>query len=314
MAAFPLTVSYPSFIAVRYTTSAAIAQNGTFTLPYPAGTNVGSFSGARASAAFIEGLAVQAYSAETIAPNNSGLLGNIPPLFTLAYGASITFTWLGATPIPANTSIQLQLQLIGVDRPGPYDTQAFDAAPAKSMYVRFGAPATAVTTAILATTAVADALLHTLATPYQMDVPRNITYVSSGADAETMTVRGLDRYGVNMTETVTLNGATPVVGKKAFFVVQSYQAGSAMTNNLSLGFGVVLGIPVILERKNFVFREFMDDAVLTTGTFVAADITVPSATTGDIRGTYSPATAPNGAHIYELLAANPDQLAQLPQF
>jgi hypothetical protein len=316
MAIFPSTVTYPSFIQVRYTTPTLIATNGTFTIAYPVGTNVGSFSGARASAAYIEGLQVQAYSAETIALNNSGQAVNVAPMFTLTYAGTITFTWLGTTSIPANTSIQLQLQLVGPDRPPGYQMQAFDSAYASIMYVRFGAPATANATAILAITALTVTTLVTFATPYQMDVPRNVTYVSSNAGdtTQTLTVRGLDRYGVSMTEAVPLNGVTPILGKKAFFVVQSYQASAALAGNLSLGTGVVFGSPVILERKNFALREFVDDAVVTTGTFVPADISVPSATTGDVRGTYAMATAPNGAHVYELLVAVPDQLAQLPQF
>lgn len=317
MAFFPYGTTFPSFVQVKYTTPTAIAQNGTFTLAYPVGTNLGSFAGSRASAAYIEGLQAQVYSAETFGLNNSNVPTLVAPQFSLTYGASITFTWLGATPIPANSTIQLQLQMVGLDRPDPYNMQAADSAPASTMYAHFGAPLAAVTTAILATTALTVTTLQTLATPFQMDIARNITYVSSGAGdtTQTLTVRGFDRYGIAMTESVTLNGTTPVVGKKAFFTVNSYQASAALAGNLSLGFGVVFGIPVILERKRFAFAENVDDATVTTGTFVVADVSVPIATTGDIRGTYAPATAPNGAHIYELLVAVPDQVGpNLPQF
>lgn len=314
---FPYTTTFPAFVQVKVTTSAAVATNGTLVFAYPAGTNIGSFSGARASAAFIEGLAVQVYSAETFALNNSSVPILVAPQFTLAFGASITFTWLGATSIPAGTAVQLQLQLVGLDRPSPYAMQAFDSTLASSMYVRLGAPATASATAILNATALPVVALQTLASPFQLDVPRTLTYVSSGAGdtTQTLTVRGTDRYGVSMTETKILNGVTPVLGLKAFFTVISYQASLALAGNLSIGSGVTLGLPVILERKRMAFAENVDDATVTTGVFVIADMSVPTGITGDIRGTYLPATAPNGAHVYELIIAVPDQVGpNLPQF
>jgi hypothetical protein len=142
-------------------------------------------------------------------------------------------------------------------------------------------------------------------------VPRNITYVagSAGDTTQTITVKGFDRYGVAMTETITLNGTTPVPGKKAFYTVISYKPSAALTTTLSMGFGVLLGMPIFLARAPLVYREIVAGLGVTTGTFLAGDLTAPSATTGDVRGTYSPSSAPNGStNIYELLVAAPDFL------
>jgi hypothetical protein len=42
------------------------------------------------------------------------------------------------------------------------------------------------------------------------------------------------------------------------------------------------------------------------GTFVAGDQTTPTATTGDVRGTYAPATTPDGSTYFSLLVNAPD--------
>lgn len=306
-----------SFLIARFTTTAAVPKTGTFTIPYPLGTNIGSFVGVRSHFAFVQGHGTFVSSGIRTEQNASGVLVNIAPGFSVtAQASNILITWLNDTPIPASTTVTFQLDLVGLDRPIDGPIPVLDAARAIGMYVRLGAPATASATAILATTAVSNANTVTLATPYRMDAARNIAYVSSNAGdtTQTITIKGMDRYDVPMTETVTLNGTTSVPGKKAFFTVISYKSSAALAGNLSLGTGIILGLPVILGRKNFVFREFMDDAVLTTGVFLAADTTTPSAVTGDIRGTYAPASAPNAARVYELLVAVPDAIAQVLQF
>jgi hypothetical protein len=110
-----------------------------------------------------------------------------------------------------------------------------------------------------------------------------------------------------MTEVATLNGTSAVVMNKAFYVVISYQPSAALAGNLSLGTGVLLGLPFFLPGKassagaGYIVREVMDAALATAGTFVGGDLTIATGTTGDIRGTWSPNTAPNGTHIYELV-------------
>jgi hypothetical protein len=300
------TMTFPTFAQVKVSLAAAVVQNGTFTVAYPTEpdgepTDAGDFVGS--------GLGHQAYFEGLQAFFTS------PAGFTVSFGASITVTWLGATSIPANTIVNFQFERIGRDRNDPYGFQAPDSATASLMYFDLGSPATASSTAILATTGLLVTTLVALATPFSMDTPRNVVYVSSTTDTtQTITVRGFDVYGVPMSESVLLTGATPVLGKKSFSKVVSYQASLALAGNLSLGTGVIFGIPFYLPRRRMVIQESVDDAVVTTGTFVVADAGPPTGTTGDVRGTYAPATAPNGTHVYEVMAAAPERLGQLPQY
>ena len=60
----------------------------------------------------------------------------------------------------------------------------------------------------------------------QMAAVTTLTYVSDGADVRTVTVIGRDNTGAIVTETVTLNAATPVVGTQAFERIQRLDINS----------------------------------------------------------------------------------------
>ena len=130
-------------------------------------------------------------------------------------------------------------------------------------------------------------------------VARALQYVSSSASdtTVTLTVKGWDIFGIPMTETITLNGTTPVLGKKAFGFVQSVTTGVAsLVGNISVGTTDTLGIN--FRADSFSYLEvYVNDAGITANTgFTKADITpVATATTGDIRGTYTMQSASNGS-------------------
>lgn len=132
--------------------------------------------------------------------------------------------------------------------------------------------------------------------PYGPGFGRNLQYVASGASTATVTVNGRDYLGQPMTEQVTLNGATPVNGKKAFKYIDkiTWTAGGAVTMNVGTNTG--FGLPYKSEN---VLGEMSNHArVATLGTLTAPDTTDPqTATTGDTRGTYVPNTTPDGAKI-----------------
>lgn len=115
------------------------------------------------------------------------------------------------------------------------------------------------------------------------------------------TISGTDVAGKPITEAwaVTATGTTKTfTGKKAFFTVTQITetvAADASANSIIAGTGVVLGCAAIVSVPSAV-KEVVDAGVVTTGTLVAAS----SASTDDALGTYSPATAPNGAHDYEI--------------
>lgn len=144
-----------------------------------------------------------------------------------------------------------------------------------------------------------------------LDAPfgRNVTVVASGAATSTVTVSGKDYLGQPMTEVLTLNGTTPVLGLKAFKWLDSIAFGATAATTVDVGWGTKLGLPY---RMSNVMEETANGAEATVGTFVAGVLTDPqTTTTGDPRGTYIPSTTMNGSNRiravflpYELLNAS----------
>lgn len=140
-----------------------------------------------------------------------------------------------------------------------------------------------------------------------LDKPRNVTVAvthDTSVVAMTILVTGKDENNVTMSEllTITATGTSKTAaGKKAFKTITSIaitSASDATTNTMDLGWGDVLGLPYFLVDKNYVIYS-MDGAVQTSGTLVAAVTTDPATTTtGDVRGTITPATACNGTRKY----------------
>lgn len=183
--------------------------------------------------------------------------------------------------------------------------------------VRFGglgtitipAPLAASATAILSAQSIAVAgIQYTLATTFDQNnvatmgkFGRNVVVVGSGAATSIVRIVGKDYLGQPMKEALTLNGTTPVVGKKAFKWIDAvdYDATAAVTINV--GTGNILGLPY---KSLKLMSEMVDKVVPTAGTFVAAPAvgTTASLTSADPRGTYTPQASfvPNGSRVYEL--------------
>lgn len=315
-------------LQTSFTASSAIATNGTTTFGYPTRwgtapdvTTQGDFVGSYGHQAFAEGLQA---------------LLNSPKDFTLTFGnSSITFTYLGTTSIPAGSVVKIDLHTIGQDGQ-PRFTDSFSysgtagdvASQANSgsanilgvatraqnggfSYINFGTPITSSATTVVNASNAAETLttVQTLSPAVVLDVARNLIYKSSNAGdtTQTITARGLDEYGQAMTETVTLNGTSSVVGKKAFKTVISWQASATTAGTVSIGVGVLLGSPVFIFSPAASIRDILNQATATAGTWVAGDNSTPSATTGDVRGTYSPNTGPStNTNTYESLVAVPN--------
>lgn len=116
-----------------------------------------------------------------------------------------------------------------------------------------------------------------------------------GSVAQNFTVRGYDVYGQAMTETIAFaGGAATTAGKKAFKYISSVTPASTDAGHtLSVGTTDVLGMNVRTD-----FWEYMDlfvaGAFVTASTgWTVADVATPTATTGDVRGTYALQTASN---------------------
>jgi hypothetical protein len=203
-----------------------------------------------------------------------------------------------STTITAHTNVPL-------DNPSPMD---LGVGPLGRIYVWDIVPQAAVNNNIAAsqTAAAAGAVTLTAGTSVksvttaggvtvlQLDCPRAVK-VNCSTTARAFTVSGYDYYGQAMSETITVAVAgTAVTGKKAFFQITGATiAGSATA--VVIGTSDKLGLPVRVFNVSYVASVKSNDTLAQdTGTFVAADTATATTTTGDVRGTYAPATASDG--------------------
>jgi hypothetical protein len=98
-----------------------------------------------------------------------------------------------------------------------------------------------------------------------------------------------------MSEVITVATAgTAVTGKKAFFQISGVTIAGSATACL-VGTSDKLGLPVRVFNAGYIASVKSNDTLAQdAGTFVAADTAVATTTTGDVRGTYVPATASDG--------------------
>lgn len=169
--------------------------------------------------------------------------------------------------------------------------------------MELGKPATAVAAGIFSALSIATALTKSVTglLTHRTSMGRygrNVTLVLSGAGTPTVIVFGLDYLGQPMSETLTGNGTTPVLGKKAFKEVTSISSTLVAATTLNLGFGTILGLPYATTKLE---TELLDGVAATAGTFVTALQTVQTATSNDPRGTYLPNSVPDGIRDYVLI-------------
>jgi len=156
------------------------------------------------------------------------------------------------------------------------------------------APAAAGALTLTAGTSVKSVVRTDGTTVLQLDLPRAVK-VNGSTTARAFTVSGYDYYGQAMSEVITVTVAgTAVTGKKAFYQVSSVTiAGSATA--VVVGTSDVLGLPVRVFNVSYVASVKSNNTLAQdAGTFVAADTATATTGTGDVRGTYTPATASDG--------------------
>ena len=120
---------------------------------------------------------------------------------------------------------------------------------------------------------------------------RNVTVTSTVGGAGVIV--GYDYLGQAMRESVTLI-AGAVTGKKMFKDVSHVIVPVAAT--VSIGVGVILGVPYKVLHTAL-YGELANDVTAAAGALLAGVVT-QSLTSGDPRGAYTPAAAPNGATSY----------------
>lgn len=287
-----------SFDIVNGQFSADVANAGTFTATVPSGRTFGDY-----------------YPSRSHRLRVGNVIYNYPAGFTLSYsGATITITNGSGVTFTSGQTWSLELHKIGdvgnMNRPVAAFgglTPSLRTAFSPLVQVELGAPATAVSNGVSASQSVSSgvaALLNgsLLAGGLMVfDVPRNA--VGAWTGTAIVTIVGTDEYGVTMTEASA--SGTSHTGKKAFKTITSITPNASITG-ATFGTGVVLGLPVFLPNVALIVKEIQDAAVATAGTSVVGIATVASTTTGDVRGTYNPNSAPNGAITYQLLLALAD--------
>jgi hypothetical protein len=224
--------------------------------------------------------------------------------FGTGNGGTGTYTLNQAINIASTTALTLH-DLEPYDNPAP---MSLGIGPLGRVYVWDVVPQAPITNNIAASQTAAGAGSVTLTagtsaksivradgvTVIQLDVPRAVK-VNCATTARAFTVTGYDVYGQPMSEVITVAVAgTAVTGLKAFYQVSAATiAGSATA--VVIGTSDVLGIPVRVANAAYVASVKSNNTLAQdAGAFVAADTATATTATGDVRGTYAPATTSNG--------------------
>jgi hypothetical protein len=125
---------------------------------------------------------------------------------------------------------------------------------------------------------------------------RNITVVGSGAATSNVTVNGYDYLGQAMKESFTLNGSTPVLGKKMFADIVNVTFGATAATTINVGYGNVLGVPYKVLGTQII-NELTSETTPTAGALIGGVVT-QTLTSGDPRGNYTPNQVPDGVKSY----------------
>lgn len=127
---------------------------------------------------------------------------------------------------------------------------------------------------------------------------RALILTNNGNDTSgTYVVAGYDIYGYPMTQTLTGPSTSTVDTTKAFkYIASITPQGTIASTSVSVGTVDVFGLPLRTDYVTQLFVYFNNAALIvpSAATFVAADITTPSSTTGDVRGTYYSGVASDG--------------------
>jgi hypothetical protein len=227
--------------------------------------------------------------------------------FGTGTGSTGTYTLNQAINIANTTALTLHGN-IAFDNPSPMD---LGVGPVGRIYVWDVIPqalvanniAAAQTTsssiALTAGTSVKSVVRNDGTTVLQLDLPRAVSIVSGTGTLtnRNVTISGYDYYGQAMSEVIATGTvqSTTVKGKKAFFQISSATISGALGATIAIGTTDILGLPVRVFNVAYIASVKSNNTLAQdAGTFVAADTATATTTTGDVRGTYVPATASDG--------------------
>jgi hypothetical protein len=266
-----------------------LPPKGTLTLPYPEGKNEGHFFGGVNHTLSIEGNFFRS-----------------PRDFTLlTQHDRILFTWNGSFALPAGALLNVQAEIPGGDF--YFDTKlgitVLNMVHSPIFMVNLASPPAADERYWVEPTVINDTHPLKLART-QIAAARNVAIYCSGDNSHaTFIIEGEDMYRRGMLEKITAPASGVADGKKAFAQVRRVTPTQPCNGNVSIGTGNKLGLPVFLPSRGYMLREIIDGEAVTGGIITAGETAVPTATTGDRRGTYSPppGVTLNGKHTIHLL-------------
>ena len=197
---------------------------------------------------------------------------------------------------------------VGFDDPSPMDlgigpvgrVYVWDVMPQALVASNIAAvQTTSSTIALTAGTSVKSVVRSDGTTVLQLDCPRAVSIVSGTGTLtnRNVTISGYDYYGQAMSEVIATGTvqSTTVPGKKAFFQISSATISGALGATIAVGTTDILGIPVRVFNAAYIVSVKSNNTLAQdAGTFVAAATATATTTTGDVRGTYVPATASDG--------------------
>jgi hypothetical protein len=142
------------------------------------------------------------------------------------------------------------------------------------------------------------------------DVSRGVSITSGGTETATFTITGTDNNGNTVIEDIAGPDTTTVYGIKAFKTVTSVAVDGATvaTGGVTVGSSNVIGYDYRVADKGKVLGVFVDGVPETTLTVVPglSATGTSTATTADVRGTFTPNTAPDGSKYYTAVIAIDD--------
>jgi len=130
----------------------------------------------------------------------------------------------------------------------------------------------------------------------QFDCARAVSVsLVTGGTARAYTISGYDYYGQAMTEVITSVAAATTNGKKAFYQIVSVSGAGASTTAVTVGTTQLLGLPVRVTDGGYICHVGWNGSFTIDGGSLAVAVTAPAtSTTGDVRGTFSPSSVPDG--------------------
>jgi hypothetical protein len=137
-------------------------------------------------------------------------------------------------------------------------------------------------------------------------ISRALIFTSAGTDTSaTAAIVAMDSYGALVHETITLGSSgSPVTTTKCFKAIISITpAGTLSGSNLSVGTADVFEFPLAVTEFPYVQIYWNNGLISASTGFTAAVATTPSATTGDVRGTYATQSASDGTKKLQVFVA-----------